>query len=82
MIFSFIPVINIDMPDLQPNTIIINAGKHIHLMLVSKGAKIRNQYNQVPHLTQLIYVQMHAKFSSMLGVFTKKLSEWFSKMAK
>ena len=26
--------------------------KHVHIYKVSKGAKIRNPYNQVPHLTQ------------------------------
>ena len=33
-------------------TTVLNARKRVYTMEVSKGAKIRNRYNQVPHLTQ------------------------------
>ena len=33
-------------------TTVLSARKRVYTMEVSKGAKIRNRYDQVPHLTQ------------------------------
>ena len=38
---------------LQQDSALLQVNKHCHHFIkVSKGAKIRNQYNQVPHLTK------------------------------
>ena len=34
------------------NGVVVSVELEIYKLLVSKGAKIRNRYNQVPHLTQ------------------------------